>query len=196
MRVFSFLNAKTKTEGGESYLQFGASIKMQIVGNHFSALTTEALSLQRPKTPRRMDPLETTTQNSLSLNRSTDEKGAEDFFLSFLLQVLLFCKGDVFSYSVAAAQEQMLDWPHGGCVTVDVRSGSRSVNQSEGTRRPWGKNLEGTGVLKKKRRKGWNILLMKEATFLTRKDLLVKLVLAVCKSWFAKRLFWILIARL
>lgn len=39
---FSLLNAKTKTEGGGSYLQFGASIKMLIVGNHFSAVTMAA----------------------------------------------------------------------------------------------------------------------------------------------------------
>lgn len=59
---FFLLNAKTKTEGWESYLQFGASIKMQIVGNHFSAVTMETLSLQRPKTARRMDPPNSTSQ--------------------------------------------------------------------------------------------------------------------------------------
>lgn len=33
MRVFFLLNEKTKTEGRGRYLQFGASIKMLIVGN-------------------------------------------------------------------------------------------------------------------------------------------------------------------
>lgn len=81
---FFLLNAKTKTEGGESYLQFGASIKMQIVGNHFSAVTMEALSLQRPKTARRMDPPESTSQNSLSFNwDSQTRRERRGGFLSF-----------------------------------------------------------------------------------------------------------------
>lgn len=101
MRVFFLLNAKTKTEGGESYLQFGASIKMQIVGNHFSALTMEALSLQRPKTARRMDPPESTAQNPLSLNWNTHR--GDDFILSasaafhkdVMLPVTLCARADV-----------------------------------------------------------------------------------------------------
>lgn len=59
---FSWLNAKTKTEGGESYLQFGTPIKMQIVRNHFSALTMEVQSLQHTKTVRWRNPPESTKQ--------------------------------------------------------------------------------------------------------------------------------------
>lgn len=113
MRVFSFLNAKTKTEGGESYLQFGASIKMQIVGNHFSALTTEALSLQRPKTPRRMDPLETTTQNFFIFkpkHRRERRRGFLSFFLAasaaFLLRWCVF----VLCRSSTGADVRLTSW--------------------------------------------------------------------------------------
>lgn len=67
---FSPLHAQTKTEGGRSYLQFGASIKMQIVGNHFSAVTTEASSLRRSKTARRMCPPKSMRLNSLSVRRN------------------------------------------------------------------------------------------------------------------------------
>lgn len=135
---FPLLNAKTKTEGGGSYLQFGASIKMLIVGNHFSAVTMEALSLQRPKTARRMDPPESTTQNSLSLNWNTHRKihrereRGERGISSFQGLLYIYIK-KMFSYAAMAVtlapQEQMLDWPHVGGVTVDVRSGPRSVNQ-------------------------------------------------------------------
>lgn len=89
MKLFFLLNAKTKTEGGESYLQFGASIKMQIVGNHFSAVTMEALSLQHPKTVRRMDPPKPTTPEFFifKLKHSDSRKG-----IYFILQVMLFVK--------------------------------------------------------------------------------------------------------
>lgn len=98
--VFPLLNAKTKTEGAASYLQFGASIKMQIARNHFSAVTMEALSLQRPKTARRMDPPNSTAPEFFifELKTWTEYRGIH-FFLSgpvfpfdnLLLYSLLWC---------------------------------------------------------------------------------------------------------
>lgn len=151
MRVFSYLSAKTKTEGGKSYLQFGASIKMQIVGSHFSAVTMEALSLQRPKTPRRMDPPESTTQNSLSLNRSTEEKDAGFlFFLSSFIFVL--CHGST------GADVRPTSWRMCHCCEEWVKV-CQSIRRYKMSFR---KKSRGTDVLEKK---DWNILLMKEATF-------------------------------
>ena len=86
---FFLLNAKTKTEGGESYLQFGASIKMQIVGNHFSAVTMEALSLQRRKTARRIGPSPDPQPRILYLQTEAQRRGQTSFFFCRLVRFAL-----------------------------------------------------------------------------------------------------------
>ena len=151
MRVFFFLNAKTKTEGGESYLQFGASIKMQIVGNHFSAVTMEALSLRRLKTARRIGPTPDPQLRILYLQ--TQRRGATAFF---------FCKMALNCVAAVslAAQEQMLDWPHVWqchCWREELSKVCQSIRGDKASLReiPWG-----TGVLRKRSEAhGENILL-------------------------------------
>lgn len=93
-----------------SYLQFGASIKMLIVGNHFSAVTMEALSLRHPTTARRMDPPESTTQNSPNTQKDSTREMIEEF----LPLEGFFCGTVVmFLYTAMAltvvSQPQMLD---------------------------------------------------------------------------------------
>ena len=84
---FSALNAMKKTEGRESYLQFGASIKMLMEGNHFSALTIEALSLQPPNTIRQRDSARSRTQYSWFLTEILRQSFRKShlFFVQLLL---------------------------------------------------------------------------------------------------------------
>lgn len=48
--LFFLSSMQRQRQKGERSAQFGASIKMQIVGKDFSVVTMEALSLRRPKT--------------------------------------------------------------------------------------------------------------------------------------------------